>query len=246
MRDFRAGVLTSSPGRRLMPSWSLSSPPGSLLSWGRTRRTAAPPAGPPPGPQSQETATAGSRGSSAPDRPWCSDGRKREGDAGTSNVKCVSVLSVTAVTFSKPCSTIVMLGFSWLWNRGSLMAFFRSYLKNSELRMTWRDREQIKTPPRLCAVGLGRTGLDLPELLPWWFWCHQTPQQPFLLCFLCQRWWWDSWTTAASYLKQMRNTSLKRVGWQVLNGSGGSGRLLVTLVLNNIIGLLDLIPSFCT
>lgn len=44
--------------------------------------------------------------------------------------------TVTAVTFSKPCSTIVMLGFSWLWNRGSLMAFFRSYLKNSELRMT--------------------------------------------------------------------------------------------------------------
>lgn len=55
---------------------------------------------------------------------------------GTSKLKCVSVLSVTAVTFSKPCSTMVMLGFSWLWNRGSLMAFFRSYLKNSELRMT--------------------------------------------------------------------------------------------------------------
>lgn len=31
-----------------------------------------------------------------------------------------------SVTFSKSCSTMVVLGFSWLWKRGSLTAFFRS------------------------------------------------------------------------------------------------------------------------
>lgn len=51
------------------PPGVLSNLPGSLPSWGRTRRTDAPPAGPPPGPQSQETAAAGSRGSSGPARP---------------------------------------------------------------------------------------------------------------------------------------------------------------------------------
>lgn len=29
-------------------------------------------------------------------------------------------------TFSKPCSTTVMFGLSWLWTRGSITAFFRS------------------------------------------------------------------------------------------------------------------------
>lgn len=41
-------------------------------------------------------------------------------------VKSGGRVSGLLATFSKSCSTVVVLGFSWLWNRGSLMAFFRS------------------------------------------------------------------------------------------------------------------------
>lgn len=119
----------------------LSIPLDSLLSWGQTLHRDALPAAPPPGPQSRESAAAVLHGSSGPGPPGHSVMVSSHTQTQTCRVlymrlrlfsditysRCcfVSCLHVWP-TFSKPCSTTVIFGLSWLWTRGSVTAFFRS------------------------------------------------------------------------------------------------------------------------